>query len=136
MARVEGWEARLNNAVEKFRARPHERSQNHCGHFADAAVEAVTGSPRLASLGIAVHDDAALAATLHDRGAADVGDLLAQIYPEIAPAKAMRGDLGVVTRKGLTVVVVVLGQYVAAPGERCLGLLSRTPHLQRAFRVD
>jgi hypothetical protein len=133
--RKQGWEARLRRTVALYRARAHDWAANNCAHLAGACVEAVSGDARLTALAHESADEAQAAAVMARLGAADLGGVLCTLFPEIAPALAQRGDVGVIDDDGREVIVVVLGQIVAAPGLRCMAHLNRTK-LKRAFRIE
>ena len=76
------------------------------------------------------------AARLRRHGFRRLGDALADVLPEIAPAAAGRGDVGVVLEAGADAGVIVLGPELAgiAP-EAGLTILPRG-RLVRAFKVS
>lgn len=75
------------------------------------------------------------AAHLHRHGFRTVGDALADVLPEVSPALARRGDVGVVIEGDVEAGVVVLGSELAGMAPIGLTILPRA-RLVRAFRVD
>ncbi|MDQ0558302.1 hypothetical protein QO004_000075 [Rhizobium mesoamericanum] len=100
MARVPGWEKRLNAVVAKHQALPSQYGVSDCYIIPDDAVEAVTGE-RMYPDALGYRTDAGAAKKLRQHGFATVRDAFAAKYPEIPPAIAQRGDIGVIDRDGV-----------------------------------
>ncbi|MGQ3671644.1 DUF6950 family protein [Xanthobacter sp. TB0136] len=81
------------------------------------------------------YDGAAGAARLLvERGFAGIGDALAAVLPEVPPALAQRGDVGVIDENGEEAGVVVIGADVLGMAPAGLTRVPRA-RLKRAFRV-
>jgi len=134
MSRLPDWPERLELVLDAHRDAPFEWGENDCLLFAGRAIEAVTGdNPAQAVQGTYSTARGATKA-LWARGFKNVGDALADLYPEISPAMAQRGDLAVVTEGEMTAAGVVVGERVAvlAPaGLAWVDLVSA----RRAFQV-
>lgn len=139
MARCIGWEKRLLQVVEDYRARPFAWGASDCLMFAGACIEAVTGlDPTTIYRG--QYEDAAgavrlLAALKFDNA---VGAIAAH-FAQIPRAHAGRGDIVVVTEPSsddpMGAVGVLLGSMIAAYGAKGLHFLPPREAI-RAFRVE
>jgi hypothetical protein len=132
--RVKRWERRLQETVERFRALPFDWATNNCSHFAGCCVEAVTGQNPVSALDGSYTDEAGAMAAIAAHGS-DIEEAAASMFPAQPPAQARRGDLGIAEVGGRKVLLVILGQFAAGPGPRCLSFVPRT-NLTASFRVD
>lgn len=135
MKRRPDWPDALGAYIASRRAKPFShRAQHDCARFAAGAVKAQTGANLMAGLRYTS------AAGAHAALRAE-GGLLAALQrrlPQIAPALARRGDVGLCNTQGpnghMPAVCVVLGEKLAAPGLDGLVFLPRAG-LRAAFRV-
>lgn len=132
--RLEDWPERLIRTVSAHRAAPFAWGEFDCATFFAAAVEAVIGiDPLTAYRPWASERDAAR--VLLDHGYRDMAHFTECLFPEIAPAKARRGDIGFCAeRKVLTCPAVILGAEAAQRDERSW-LMFPASTIIRAFRV-
>ncbi|MDM9623855.1 hypothetical protein [Rhizobium sp. S96] len=100
MARLPGWEKRLNAVVAKHQALPSIYGTSDCYLIADDGVEAVTGD-RMYADAIGYKTEAGAAKKLRQHGFETVRDAFSAKFAEIAPSMAQRGDIGVVDRDGV-----------------------------------
>lgn len=133
-ARTEGWEHRHLEVLANYDAVPFEWGTRDClTQVADVCL-AMTGLDPLAPMrGYASELEAGK--IMLRRGCQDVGDALAQAFPEVAPAQARRGDAGIVlSADGVKMAVVVAGSYVV--GRHANGSF-KVPlgRLVRAFKI-
>lgn len=133
--RVDGWETRLMEAVQRHDSMPLEYGTSDCIiHIADC-IEAVTGEDPMASYRGAYASEEEAGELLVSLGASDVEELLESLYEEVPPALARRGDVGVVKIKGVAACVVVMGPLII--GKSSLGSIKMsTSRLTRAFKIE
>jgi hypothetical protein len=100
MARLPGWERRLNAAVAKHQALPSAYGISDCYLIADDGVEAVTGE-RMYPKALGYKTEAGAARRLRQHGFDTVRDAFAAKFPMIPVALAQRGDIGIIDRDGV-----------------------------------
>ncbi|HWL06206.1 MAG TPA: hypothetical protein VNQ99_14955 [Xanthobacteraceae bacterium] len=134
MTRREDWEARFAAVVERHSRLPFTWGQSNCVYLAADVVEAITGEdPCPDQRGCADERDylRRLAAQGHD----DIGDAFAARLPEIPPAFARRGDVGVIDVDGRDAGVVVIGAEVIGKDRDGRMLRVARSQMVRAFKV-
>ncbi|QRM43978.1 hypothetical protein [Rhizobium sp. BG4] len=99
MARLPGWEKRLNAVVAAHQALPGEWGVSDCFIIPDDAVEAVTGEKMYPDAS-GYKTEAGAAKQLRKRGFDNVRQAFAAKLDEIPVAMAQRGDIGVIERDG------------------------------------
>ncbi len=130
--RTQGWETRLADWLTEDRGRPVVWGQQDCATRVADVCQVMTGHDPMDFLRGRYASELDAAKLLAARGCADMGDMLAQAFPEISPAMARRGDVGtVVDRRGVVGAVVVEGDLVSGAGSTFMSRL----RLARAFRV-
>jgi hypothetical protein len=97
--RVEGWEKRLKQTVERHRDLPGEWGVSDCWILAMDAHEAVTGK-RLAPKLRRYATEAGGYKLFARHGFRTVGEALSAHLPDCPVLMAQRGDLGVIERAG------------------------------------
>lgn len=99
MARLSGWEKRLNAVVAAHQALPGDWGVSDCFIIPDDAVEAVTGE-KMYPDARGYKTEAGAAKQLRKRGFDNVRQAFAAKLDEIPVAMAQRGDIGVIERDG------------------------------------
>lgn len=138
LARVPGWRARFEAAVDEIKHRPFDWATQHdCGPgLAGRLVLALTGTDVAAPWRGRYTTRAGAIRAMQESGFATLADLVASLLPEIRPAQARIGDLAAFpmdTPFGHA-LGVVNGERVFVLKENgigTMGLLQAT----RAFRV-
>jgi hypothetical protein len=133
--RVEDWHERMAEVIARHDAEPFEYGKSDCATLPFDVIEAITGS--LPDRFRAPYDDAASArARMRERGASNLAELFALELPEIHPAFAGRGDVGIADYPGAIIGggVVVVGLDVIGKGYNGTVRLPRSA-LSRAFKV-
>lgn len=131
-ARLQGWETRLVEWLTSDRGRPIVWGQSDCATRVADVCQAMTGFDPMEVLRGRYASELDAAKIMAARGCADMGDMLAQAFPEVAPSAARRGDVGtVVDRRGVVGAVIVEGDLVSGAGGTFMSRL----RLARAFRV-
>ncbi|MCL8385576.1 DUF6950 family protein [Xanthobacter aminoxidans] len=132
--RLPGWEQRLADLIAAYQGGGFIWGVRDCFRLPQDVARAVAGlaiwpdvRPYRTARGAAIR--------LARHGFSGVGDALAAVLPEVPPAHARRGDLGMVLEAGAQAGVVVLGAEIAgmAP-DGGLTILPRA-RLVRAFAV-
>jgi len=135
MARLPGWEKRLNAVVAAHQALPGEWGVSDCFIIADDAVEAVTGEQMYPGAR-GYKTDAGAAKQLRKHGFESVRQAFAGKFDEIPVAMAQRGDIGVIERDGAFSggVFTAIGFMTRAHG----GPIEFVPidRVTAAFKVD
>lgn len=122
--------------VERYRNTPFAWGTADCACFLADCAQAITGDDHLGKLRGSYRTKAGAARVLARLNCADLGDALAMKFPEVPPALAQRGDLGVAPVEGGGLAgCLFLGHDVMGMGANS-GLL-RLPRsvATRAFRV-
>jgi hypothetical protein len=136
MPRREDWPERLLVTIERHGALPLAWGASDCLLFPADCVLAMTDTDIAAEArGAYASLDEGLS-LLTGRGLADMAEAFASLFPEIAPALAGRGDLGVIVRPHGALPVVFVD--TVAVGKSDAGGLRRVPRslATRAFRVE
>tara|TARA_R100000655_G_scaffold3535_1_gene12263 strand:+ start:385 stop:801 length:417 start_codon:yes stop_codon:yes gene_type:complete len=110
--RIEGWEKRLKQVVERHRGIPGQWGVSDCWTLATDAHEAVTGevlAPQLRRY----KSEAGGYKLFAKHGFTTVGEALAAHLPGCPVLMAQRGDLGVIERGGVESCGVVTSTGVA-----------------------
>lgn len=132
--RLPAWPELLDAYIASRSRTPFEFGPNDCARFANGAVLAMTNANLMAAMR---YNSARGAARILKREGG-LRAALARRLPEISPARAQRGDVGLVqvqTPTGLALAAcVVLGDKLAAPGPAGVTYLARA-HLRAAFKV-
>jgi hypothetical protein len=132
-ARREDWPERMLENLERHGALPLIWGQSDCFTLGMDNALAVTGAdPWAAERDYSTEAQAARRLARH--GFRDVGDAFAAVFPEIPPALAHRGDLGVVESPRGIAGVVFVGADVVGKAEFGTQRQPRAGVL-RAFRV-
>lgn len=128
------WEGRLAEVLAAYQAGGFAWGVRDCFRLPLAAARAVAGLDLWPDVRpYRCGRSAALRLVRH--GFDGVGDALAAVLPEMHPAFAGRGDVGVVIEAGAEAGVVVLGAEIAGVAQgRGLTILPRS-RLVRAFKV-
>lgn len=105
--------------------------RNDCVSFAAAAVAAQTGINPLG--GLKWTDEASAYEALEAAGG--IGEAVSSALVEIAPALAMRGDVGAIANGNGLILVIVEGDTLAGPGPRGLMRLPRRL-MVKAWRAE
>lgn len=129
--RYQNWPARLAEFVAAARARPFVWSEHDCAVFARDWIEQATGARVFEVPYTDVHSAA--------RFIAEQGGMLAAATrylgePLARPMGAQRGDVALVQDGERLVLGVVLGEFVAVPGESGLQMAPRAA-ITAAWRV-
>lgn len=99
--RLDDWRARLAAEMDRQRRAPFRWGSHDCAlGFASGIVEAITGADLARGYRGKYRTPAAAAQIIADSGADSLGDFVAQRLPEIHPAFAQVGDLGVIEADG------------------------------------
>lgn len=134
--RLQGWESRLAELVERARARPYVLGEHDCFRFACGAVQALTGEdrwPEFAGKYSTRRGALALLAT-YGRSFEEAFTWFFR-SPAVEPAWARRGDvLAFATLDGEKHLGVCLGATTAGLGEGGL-LFVRTMGCSCAWRI-
>lgn len=134
MTRLEDWQERFHDVVERHSRLPFSWHESNCVYFVADVVEAITGEdPCAAERGCVDEQD--FRRRLVAAGVRGVDEGMAARFPEIPPALAQRGDIGVVMVDGEACGVVVAGQHVL--GKDRAGQMMPWPRslMIRAFKV-
>lgn len=99
--RLDDWRARLAAEMDRQRRAPFRWGSHDCAlGFATGIVEAITGADLARGYRGTYRTPGAAAQIIADSGADSLGDFVAQHLPEIHPAFAQVGDLGVIEADG------------------------------------
>lgn len=109
-----GWEVRLNRAVEAAMGAPFEYGEHDCCTFAADCVEAMTGVDHLKGFRGRYHDKKSAVALLRRSGV--IPRLRAKFGPGVPRAAAKRGFVVVSMGKQGATVGMCLGRYSAYAG--------------------
>jgi hypothetical protein len=99
MAKLPGWEKRLNAVVATHQASPGDWGVSDCFTIPDDAVEAVTGEKMYQDVR-GYKTEAGAAKQLRKHGFENVRQAFSAKFDEIPVAMAQRGDIGVIERDG------------------------------------
>lgn len=132
-ARLRDWQSRLQACLAERRARPLAWGSQDCVLFAADCVDACTGVDPAAGMR-GTYSDAASAARLVQEMGGLAAIAAAHCGPEVVPALAQIGDVGLVLNDGRECLAVCIGTMWMAPGAEGLCAL---PHSQamRAWRL-
>lgn len=101
LRRLDDWRARLSAEMDRQRREPFAWGSQDCVlGFGSGIVQALTGVDLARGFRGKYRTPAGAAKILADSGAASLGDFVAGFLPEIAPAFANVGDLGVIPADG------------------------------------
>ena len=132
--RTRGWQGRLVDYLASVSRRPFDEAEHDCALFTSGAVAAMTGVDHAAAwrgtYGSTTEGLRALKAAGHEDHVA----LVASLYPEVEPAFADAGDIGVVELGNWPLLGIVQGEGVYVVTEKGLGVVSRLL-MTRAFRT-
>lgn len=137
MKRRDDWRARLSDVTDRQRQDPFVWGKHDCAiGFASAVVEAITGEDLARGYRGKYASPRGALKLLAESGAETLGDFVAMKLPEINPAFARLGDIGVIEADGLITEALCM---VDATG---LVVMTETGHghrprsdLKRAFKV-
>lgn len=131
--RLPDWEERLAVVIAAYQGGVFVWGERDCFRLPVDVARAVSGlvlwsdvRPYRCARGAAVR--------LARHGFREVGEALAAVLPEVPPAQARRGDVGVAIEGGRDAGVVVLGAEIAGMAPAGLTIVPRE-RLARAFRV-
>lgn len=131
--RLPDWEDRLAAVIAAYQGGVFMWGARDCFRLPMDVVRAVSGQvlwpdvrPYRCARGAA--------ARLARHGFREVGEALAAVLPEVPPAQARRGDVGVAIEGGRDAGVVVLGAEIAGMAPAGMTIAPRD-RLARAFRV-
>lgn len=135
--RLDDWRARLAAEMDRQRRDPFRWGQHDCAiGFAAGIVEALTGADLARGYRGKYRSQAGALRLLREAGAADLGDFAAQLLPEVHPAFARVGDIGVIAAPG------VIGQAFCMLDASGIVVMTEAGHgrrpredVIRAFRV-
>ena len=133
MTRVKHWPDRLEDIIAAYQGGVFIWGVRDCFRLTMDVAKALTGADPYADLE-PYDSEMGAARRLVERGFASLGDALAAVMPEVPPALAQRGDVGVVDEAGTDAGVVVIGTDVVGMSQRGLTRVPRS-RLVRAFRV-
>lgn len=94
VSRVENWEKRLKDVIEKHHRLPSEYGVSDCYLIVDDAVEAVTGQRMFSN--VSYNSEIGAAKELRKRGFNNVEEAFTSKFVEIPVALAQRGDIGTI----------------------------------------
>lgn len=101
LRRLDDWRARLAAEMDRQRRTPFAWGEHDCAlGFATGIVEAITGVDLARGFRGKYRGPKAALGILADHGVETLGDFMAQFLPEIHPAFAQVGDLGVIAADG------------------------------------
>ena len=137
MKRLDDWRARLAVEMDRQRREPFKWGRHDCViGFGAAIVQALTGEDLARGYRGKYRTPEKAAEIIAESGAETLGDFIAGFLPEIHPAFAQVGDIGVVEADG------VIGQAVCMFDASGLVVLTEDGHGRRprgdairAFRV-
>lgn len=134
--RLEDWPERLAAVIEKHDAQPFEWGISDCSTLPIDVVEALTGKVPV-RFRADYNDSASARAALRERGVNNLAELFASELPEIPPAFAGRGDIGIADYPGAIIGggVVVVGLDIIGKGYDGTVRMPRAA-LSRAFKVE
>lgn len=133
--RIEGWERRLERAVDLARDRPYVEGEHNCGRFVCEAIEALTGVDRWPEF--SAHATRREALALLARHGSTFEEAIDRLlgFERCSATLARRGDLVCVrTDDGEAHLGVCLGADVALMGARGL-LFESLAHATCAWSV-
>jgi Domain of unknown function (DUF6950) len=135
MARLPDWERRFAEVVEKHRELPFKWGKSDCFILATDAVDALIGYiPSLMQVG-AYSTEAGAYRLILAKGYSDLGSGFADIFEEVEPAYANRGDLvTVLADEDKEGAAVCIGASLLGKGREGLTFVSRS-RIKRAFKV-
>lgn len=114
MSRLPDWQERLSALIAERRAAPFAWGENDCAIFACDGVLAITGTDPAA--GLRAHRTAQEATKTLRQGNGVAGLAEARLGPEIAPALAQVGDVGLAELDGRDTLVLCVGMHWFGPG--------------------
>lgn len=134
--RPEGWEQRMTAALRRYSTAPFVWGFTDCFTLCQHTAEAILGEDRLAKMVKPYFSPKDAKQSLKVVKSKDVGDVFAQVFEEIHPSMAGRGDIGKAEYPGAEMGggVVFIGSEVVGKGETGLIRLPLSA-VQRAFRV-
>lgn len=101
MIRRDDWRARLAAEMDRQRREPFKWGSHDCAlGFASGIVEAITGADLARGFRGKYRTPQEAAKILSEHDAATLGDLVSQFLPEVHPAFARVGDIGVIEADG------------------------------------
>jgi hypothetical protein len=133
MKRLKGWDKALREALMRHRDTPFAWGSSDCFLVAMDCVLAMTGEDPAND--VRDYTNATEAVTrLQNRGFANVGEAIASLFPEMPPAMARRGDVGIVEIDGRMSGCVFIGAQIVGKAVHGLAYLPRS-QAKRAFKV-
>lgn len=138
--RVPSWPAKLFAAIEEHDC-AFAPYNSDCARLAFDCVEAITGKDLFEGQGgyPIYNDDASAQAAIKSLGydSGDPTDIVADMFVEISPAMAQRGDLGVVDWQGQNCLTVCVGGKFVGKLDSPIGGLIHVSRgkIVRAFAV-
>lgn len=137
LTRLDDWRARLAAEMDRQRRMPFEWGKQDCAiGFAAGIVQALTGEDLARGYRSKYASPRGAAKLLAEAGAESLGDFAANLLPEIHPAFANVGDLGVIEADG------PIGQALCMVDASGLVVMTEQGHgrrprgdLIRAFKV-
>lgn len=138
MQRYPDWQLRLDAWLRACRRRPFAWGECDCALFAAGGVQAMTGTDPAAAFRDRYRSGDEAARALRDAGHDSLAGAVAAVLPEIAPARAMTGDVALVSGTPGDgpgdVLGIVTGDLICVMTPRGMGVIARTRAL-RAFRT-
>lgn len=135
MPRLEGWEKRLAQVVQRHAAEPFDWGTSDCATLMVDAHEALTGSKGEFGKYLTGYKTAAGSVRrLAKFGFATMGDLIAAHLEEVPPSFARRGDVVIVDHLGADHGAVMLDEWAVGKSEDGIIRVDRR-FVRRAFRI-
>lgn len=129
--RLSDWRSRLHAVVAARMRRPFAWGDD-CASFAGESVEAVTGIDFYAPFRGKYDDAIGAMRVIAGAGFNDLAELVAELFPEIAPANAEIGDLAIIDEAGRPALGVFVGERIGCvTPDRGYGTVER----ERAVRA-
>jgi len=122
LTRLDGWEERLDAAIEAARPNPFALGQHDCARFAASCIDAITGAGLLEQLSAQYHDEESCLRWLATQGSVEAAASSLLGAPASGWACARRGDVCLVPVEGGDGLGVCVGLYIAVAAERGLSL--------------
>lgn len=133
--RLEGWEERLNDALARHSTLPFSWPNSNCLHLAMDCARALTGEDPYDGTRGKYQNEAGAAKVMRKLGFRSVTEMMQGAFEPVPPARARRGDIGIVVQEnGEPVCVVVLGSQVIGKFQTGVHRLPRD-RMVSAFKV-
>lgn len=134
MTRVPGWEAALVSVIQHHAGLPFTWGSSDCLDLSADSAAACLGDDLLKKFRRYTTERGA-AKVLVEEGLANVGEVLASVFPEIPPSLAQRGDIGVILRDGSLSAGVFTSFGFASKAEQGV-IYEPITAVARAFKVS